>query len=157
MKVLVAGATGVVGGQLVPALVARGHEVSGLTRSPGKSDAVRALGARPVIADTARYTLARFRAEHARRYGDPAFTSLITELLAASAYFRELWPRHEVLSAQLGTKAMEHPRLGRLTLHHLQSVPTSHPDLRLTQFVPADAATRAALSDQERSPVIKTI
>ncbi len=101
---------------------------------------------------TARYTLARFRAEHARRYGDPAFTSLINELLGASAYFRELWPRHEVLSAQLGTKAMDHPRLGRLTLHHLQSVPTSHPDLRLTQFVAADAATRAALSDRLRSP-----
>ena len=29
---------------------------------------------------------------------------------------------------------------------HLQSIPTSHPDLRLTQFVPADAATRAALA-----------
>ena len=29
--------------------------------------------------------------------------------------------------------------------HHLQSIPTSHPDLRLTQFAPADAGTRAAL------------
>jgi hypothetical protein len=28
----------------------------------------------------------------------------------------------------------------------LQSVPTSHPDLRLTQLVPADATTRAALA-----------
>ena len=102
---------------------------------------------------TARYTLARFRAEHARRYGDPAFASLIAELLAASAFFRELWPRHEVLSAQLGTKVMDHPELGPLVLHHLQSVPTSHPDLRLTQFVPADAATRAALGDQASRPV----
>ena len=38
------------------------------------------------------------------------------------------------------------PGLGPLTLHHLQSIPTGHPDLRLTQFVPADAATRAALA-----------
>ncbi len=96
--------------------------------------------------DTARYTLARFRGEHARRYGDPDFTSLITELLRASARFRELWPRHEVLSAQLGTKLIDHPQLGRLTLHHLQSAPTSHPDLRLAQYVPADAATRAAFA-----------
>ena len=36
--------------------------------------------------------------------------------------------------------------VGRLTLHHLQSIPTSHPDLRLTQFVPADDATRSALA-----------
>ena len=63
----------------------------------------------------------------------------------ASPRFRELWRRHEVQNAQLGTKVVDHPELGRLTLHHLQSVPTSHPDLRLTQFVPADDTTRAAL------------
>lgn len=96
--------------------------------------------------DTARSTLARFRAEHARRYGDPAFVSLIGDLLKESPRFRELWRRHEVLDAQIGTKSIEHPYLGRLTLHHLQSIPTSHPDLRLTQFVPADDATRAALA-----------
>jgi transcriptional regulator with XRE-family HTH domain len=95
---------------------------------------------------TARSTLARFRAEHARRYGDPAFVSLIRGLLQESPRFRELWRRHEVLDAQIGTKSIEHPELGRLTLHHLQSIPTSHPDLRLTQFVPADDATRAALA-----------
>jgi transcriptional regulator with XRE-family HTH domain len=96
--------------------------------------------------DTARRTLARFRAEHARRYGDPAFTELIKSLLQTSPRFRELWRRHEVLEAQLGTKAFDHPELGRLRLHHLQSIPTSHPDLRLTQYVPADAETRAALT-----------
>lgn len=102
--------------------------------------------------DTARNTLARFRAEHARRYGDPAFASLIKSLLLASARFRELWRRHEVLDAQIGTKVIDHPQLGRLTLHHLQSIPTSHPDLRLTQFVPADAATRSALAEIESAP-----
>lgn len=96
--------------------------------------------------DTARFTLARFRAEHARRYGDPAFDALIRALLKASPRFAELWRRHEVLDAQVGTKVIEHPRLGRLTVHHLQSIPTSHPELRLTQFVPADAATREALA-----------
>jgi transcriptional regulator with XRE-family HTH domain len=95
--------------------------------------------------DTARFTLARFRAEHARRYDDPAFVALIRGLLEVSPRFRELWRRHEVLNAQLGTKVIEHPQLGRLEVHHLQSIPTSHPDLRLTQFVPADAATREAL------------
>jgi hypothetical protein len=95
---------------------------------------------------TARNTLARFRAEHARRYEDPAFVRLISDLLRESPRFRELWRRHEVLDAQVGTKVIEHPRLGRLTLHHLQSIPTSHPDLRLTQYVPADVATRAALA-----------
>jgi transcriptional regulator with XRE-family HTH domain len=96
--------------------------------------------------DTARSTLARFRAEHARRIGDPDFTALIDALHDASADFRALWPRHEVLAEQLGTKTIAHPQLGTLRLHHLQAIPTSHPDLRLTQFAPADDATRAALA-----------
>jgi transcriptional regulator with XRE-family HTH domain len=95
--------------------------------------------------DTGRRTLARFRAEHARRYDDGRFRTLIGALLEASPRFRELWPRHEVLDAQLGTKVVDHPDLGRLAFLHLQSIPTSHPDLRLTQFVPVDAATRATL------------
>ena len=100
----------------------------------------------PTWEGTARNALSRFRAEHGRRYEDPAFTALIDALLEASPVFRAAWPRHEVLDAQLGTKVIDHPELGRLELHHLQAIPTSHPSLRLTQFVPADAATRAALA-----------
>jgi nucleoside-diphosphate-sugar epimerase len=51
MKVFVAGATGALGRALVPQLVARGHEVVGMTRTASKQDALRALGARPVVAD----------------------------------------------------------------------------------------------------------
>jgi nucleoside-diphosphate-sugar epimerase len=51
MKVFVAGATGALGRQLVPQLVAKGHEVVGMTRSPEKQDLVRGLGARPAVAD----------------------------------------------------------------------------------------------------------
>jgi nucleoside-diphosphate-sugar epimerase len=51
MQVFLAGATGVLGRALVPQLVARGHEVVGMTRSAAKQDLVRRLGARPVVAD----------------------------------------------------------------------------------------------------------
>lgn len=51
MKVFVAGATGVLGRALVPQLVARGHEVVGMTQSRSKQDLVRSLGARAVVAD----------------------------------------------------------------------------------------------------------
>jgi nucleoside-diphosphate-sugar epimerase len=51
MKIFVAGATGALGRQLVPQLVARGHEVVGMTRSASKQDLVHSLGARPVVAD----------------------------------------------------------------------------------------------------------
>jgi PAS domain-containing protein len=95
---------------------------------------------------TARHTLARFRAERARRLADPAFAVLLEALERASPDFRSWWPRHEVLTEQLGTKTIAHARLGTLRLHHLQSAPTSHPDLRLTQFTPADEPTRSALA-----------
>ncbi|HEY6636200.1 MAG TPA: NAD(P)-dependent oxidoreductase [Solirubrobacterales bacterium] len=51
MKVFVAGATGALGRQLVPMMVERGHEVTGMTRTPAKQDLIRQLGARPAVAD----------------------------------------------------------------------------------------------------------
>jgi nucleoside-diphosphate-sugar epimerase len=51
MKIFIAGATGALGRQLVPMLVANGHEVVGMTRSEAKADEMRSMGARPAIAD----------------------------------------------------------------------------------------------------------
>ena len=51
MRVLVAGATGAVGRQLVPQLIAAGHEVSATTRSQRKIDSLRAAGAEPYLLD----------------------------------------------------------------------------------------------------------
>ena len=51
MKVFVAGASGALGVHLVPKLVASGHEVVAMTRTASKQDGLRALGARPVVAD----------------------------------------------------------------------------------------------------------
>ncbi len=51
MRVFVAGATGAIGRQLVPRLVAAGHEVHGMTRSESKQAMLDELGAVPVVAD----------------------------------------------------------------------------------------------------------
>lgn len=51
MRIFIAGATGALGAQLVPRLVAGGHEVVGMTRTPSKQESLRAMGARPVVAD----------------------------------------------------------------------------------------------------------
>ena len=51
MRVFVAGATGAIGTQLVPRLVAAGHKVHGMTRSASKQAMLRELGAEPVVAD----------------------------------------------------------------------------------------------------------
>ena len=51
MRVFVAGATGAIGRQLVPRLVAAGHEVHGMTRYRSKQAMLDELGAVPVVAD----------------------------------------------------------------------------------------------------------
>ncbi len=48
MKVFCTGVTGYIGGSLAAALIAAGHEVSGLVRSTAMADKVRALGIVPV-------------------------------------------------------------------------------------------------------------
>jgi len=51
MRVLVAGATGVVGRQLVPQLIAAGHQVTATTRNSEKAAALRAAGAEAAVVD----------------------------------------------------------------------------------------------------------
>jgi len=96
--------------------------------------------------ETARNMVARFRIEYARHAGEAAYEQFIAELAAASPRFAQWWGEHEVNDTQRGTKTLEHPTLGTLRLHHAQTVPTGAPDLRLTVYAPADAATRAALA-----------
>lgn len=95
---------------------------------------------------TARNVVARFRSEYARHAGDPAYERFIAELREHSSWFVQWWDEHEVNDVQRGTKTLEHPTLGTLRLHHAQTVPTGAPELRLTLYAPADAATRAALA-----------
>ena len=51
MRVFVAGANGAVGRRLVPMLVARGHQVTGTTTNEKSVNAIRAMGAVPVVVD----------------------------------------------------------------------------------------------------------
>src|SRR6188472_3291046 len=51
VRIFLAGASGVLGVRIVPFLVADGHVVAGMTRSPGKAEMLRGLGAEPVVCD----------------------------------------------------------------------------------------------------------
>ena len=51
MRIFLAGATGVIGVRLVRLLVAAGHELAGMTRSPDKASLLEELGAEPVVCD----------------------------------------------------------------------------------------------------------
>jgi nucleoside-diphosphate-sugar epimerase len=49
LRIFLAGASGTLGRRIVPQLIARGHRVTGTTRS--RADELRALGAEPVVVD----------------------------------------------------------------------------------------------------------
>jgi nucleoside-diphosphate-sugar epimerase len=51
MRVFVAGATGAIGRPLVAQLLAAGHEVTGMTRSPERAEALRRAGAEAAVCD----------------------------------------------------------------------------------------------------------
>jgi len=51
MRVLVVGASGAIGAQLIPQLIDRGHQVTGTCHSPGKTGRLGELGAEPVVLD----------------------------------------------------------------------------------------------------------
>jgi hypothetical protein len=95
---------------------------------------------------TARNMVARFRTEYAQHAGEPGYERFVADLREHSPAFVAWWDEHEISDTQRGTKTIEHPTLGTLRLHHAQTVPTGSPELRLTVYAPADAATRAALA-----------
>lgn len=51
MRVFLAGATGALGRRLMPLLVERGHEVTGMTRTPARVELLHAAGAVPIVVD----------------------------------------------------------------------------------------------------------
>ena len=59
MRIFLAGASGVIGRRIVPLLAAQGHVVAGMTRSEANVEALRGLGAEPVVCDV--FDAARLR------------------------------------------------------------------------------------------------
>ena len=66
MRILLAGASGVIGQRLIPRLVQAGHVVGGMTRSPSKTDLLGHLGAEPIRTEGNQNLIAA-----ARRSGSP--------------------------------------------------------------------------------------
>lgn len=102
MKVFVAGATGVMGKQLVPRLLAAGHEVVGMTRSESKQAALRDLGARPVVAD------ALDPDQVADAVGQAQPEVIVHQLTAISAIDTRHFDRDFALTNRLRTEGTDH-------------------------------------------------
>jgi len=103
MKVLVAGASGALGRQLLPRLTENGHEVHGMTRSAARADAVRALGATPVLAD------ALDRDQVAAAVAEAQPEAIVHELTALSGSIdMRHFDRDFELTNRLRTEATDH-------------------------------------------------
>jgi nucleoside-diphosphate-sugar epimerase len=108
MKVFLAGASGALGAQLVPQLVAAGHEVVAMTRTASKQDGLRALGARPVVADALDPDAV------AGTVGEAEPEVIVHELTALSGTMRASDMRHPdrsaavIMTNRLRTEATDH-------------------------------------------------
>jgi nucleoside-diphosphate-sugar epimerase len=91
VRIFLAGASGVIGVRLVPLLVAAGHEVAGMTRSPSKLAALEALGAEPVLCDV--YDADELRAAVAQ-FGPDMVMHQLTDLPDDAAKIPELGARN---------------------------------------------------------------
>jgi nucleoside-diphosphate-sugar epimerase len=102
MRVFVAGATGAIGQQLVPRLVAAGHEVHGMTRSEAKQGMLHELGAVPVVAD------ALDRDQVAEAVGRARPEVIVHELTAIGGVDMRHFDRAFALTNRLRTEGTDH-------------------------------------------------
>jgi nucleoside-diphosphate-sugar epimerase len=102
MRVFVAGATGAIGKQLVPRLVAAGHEVHGMTRSESKQAMLDELGAVPVVAD------ALDPDQVAQAVGEATPDVIVHELTAIGSVDLRHFDRDFALTNRLRTDGTDH-------------------------------------------------
>ncbi|MBT2455487.1 helix-turn-helix transcriptional regulator [Streptomyces sp. ISL-86] len=98
---------------------------------------------------THRLMAAKFRAAMAEHLAEPAWTTLLARM-GASAEFREVWARHEVVGQGTKAKHIRNAHVGLLHLEHtnLWLGPGNGP--RLVSYVPLDGETRERLERLER-------
>ncbi|WP_405533222.1 helix-turn-helix transcriptional regulator [Streptomyces avidinii] len=98
------------------------------------------------LPSTHRIMAARFRAAMAEHLAEPAWTTLLARLEGASAEFREVWARHEVVGGQVSkAKYIRNAHVGMLHVEHtnLWLGPRTGP--RVVTYVPLDEETRERL------------
>lgn len=98
MRIFVAGAAGAVGRQLVPMLLAAGHQVRGTTRDPGRAAWLRSLGAEAAVVDVYDATALR------RAVAEASPDAVIHQLTDLAAGFDEAQLRANGRLRQVGTR-----------------------------------------------------
>jgi transcriptional regulator with XRE-family HTH domain len=89
--------------------------------------------------------VATMRASFARHVGEPAWTSFIRRLSAASPEFARMWAMHDVAYHGRREKVFTHEEAGILRLTSTSLDLPSPPDTRLVAYTPTDDETRERL------------
>lgn len=79
----------------------------------------------------ARTCVAQLRMEAAKYPNDPRLTALVGELSVQDADFRTWWAAHHVATLSVGTKVLNHPVAGELSLDWDTLTATTDPDQKL--------------------------
>ncbi|MFJ4913272.1 helix-turn-helix domain-containing protein [Streptomyces sp. NPDC088726] len=79
----------------------------------------------------ARTAVAQLRMEAAKYPDDPRLTALVGELSVRDADFRQWWAAHHVATLSVGTKVLDHPVVGELSLDWDTLTASTDPDQRL--------------------------
>ncbi|MFF4311244.1 helix-turn-helix transcriptional regulator [Streptomyces sp. 900105755] len=102
-----------------------------------------AAGFYPDWAAVAAQTVANLRIDAGRHPDDPRMATLVGELSLKSEDFRRLWADHEVRECAFGTKRIQHPVAGLLTLpYETLTVPTD-PDQTIVAYTPEPGSETA--------------
>ncbi|MER6225732.1 helix-turn-helix transcriptional regulator [Streptomyces sp. 900105755] len=102
-----------------------------------------AAGFYPDWAAVAAQTVANLRIDAGRHPDDPRMAALVGELSLKSEDFRRLWADHEVRECAFGTKRIQHPVAGLLTLpYETLTVPTD-PDQTIVAYTPEPGSETA--------------
>ncbi len=90
--------------------------------------------------------VAQLRGAYGRHVGEPAWTSFVRRLQAASPEFSRMWAQHEVASPASYLKIFRHPAHGRLVMTTNSLAVLAAPGTRMVVYTPADETTRTALA-----------
>ncbi|MFJ9559688.1 helix-turn-helix transcriptional regulator [Streptomyces fuscichromogenes] len=102
-----------------------------------------APGFYPDWAAVAAQTVANLRIDAGHHPDDPRMATLIGELSLRSADFRRLWADHEVKECAYGTKRIQHPVAGLLTLPYETLTVPADPDQTIVAYTPEPGSETA--------------
>ncbi len=89
--------------------------------------------------------VAQLRAAYGHHVGDPAWTSFIRRLEAASPEFAAMWATQDVAHPAHYAKVFRHPLYPRLEMTSTSFAVQAAPGTRMVVYTPVNGATRAAM------------